>query len=82
MRKLKGEIQFNQISLRYRPQTELVLNNITFQIRAGQKVGIVGRTGSGKSTLGLTLSRLIELESGQILIDGIDISKVDLLVLR
>jgi ABC-type multidrug transport system fused ATPase/permease subunit len=46
------------------------------------KVGVVGRTGAGKSTLGLTLSRIIELESGAILIDGVDISKVDLNLLR
>ncbi len=46
------------------------------------KLGVVGRTGAGKSTLGLTLSRLIELESGAILIDGVDISKVDLKTLR
>ena len=46
------------------------------------KVGVVGRTGAGKSTLGLTLSRIIELESGAILIDGVDISKVDLHLLR
>ncbi len=46
------------------------------------KVGVVGRTGAGKSTLGLTLSRIIELESGAIFIDGVDIAKVDLHLLR
>lgn len=46
------------------------------------KVGVVGRTGAGKSTIGLTLSRIIELESGKILIDGVDISKIDLHLLR
>ena len=78
----KGLIEFNQISLRYRPNTDLVINNLTLRIEPGMKVGVVGRTGAGKSTLGLTLSRLIELESGSILIDGQDISKVSLRHLR
>ena len=64
--------------MRYRPQTDLVIHNLTFEIPAGKKVGVVGRTGSGKTTLGLTLSRLIELESGIITIDGVDISKISL----
>ncbi len=55
-----------------------MLNNLTLEIKAGSKIGIVGRTGAGKSTLGLTLSRIIELEAGKILIDGIDIAKVSL----
>jgi len=46
------------------------------------KIGIVGRTGAGKSTIALTLSRIIELESGSITVDGIDISKIDLHSLR
>lgn len=73
-----GEVQFDQIQLRYRPQSELVLNNLTLDIKAGSKVGIVGRTGAGKSTLGLTLSRILELEAGNILIDGVDIAKISL----
>ena len=74
----KGEIKFDAISLRYRPQTDLVIRNLTFDISPGKKIGIVGRTGSGKTTLGLTLSRLIELENGKISIDGVDISKISL----
>jgi len=62
--------------------TDLVIRNLTFTAEPGMKVGIVGRTGAGKSTLGLTLSRIMELESGAILIDGVDISKVDLHLLR
>ena len=77
-----GEVQFNQIQLRYRPQSELVINNLTLDIKAGSKVGIVGRTGAGKSTLGLTLSRILELEAGNILIDGVDIAKISLQDLR
>jgi len=69
-----GQIEFSQASLRYRPNTELVLRGLDFKIKSGCKVGIVGRTGAGKSTLGLTLLRMLELETGSIKIDGVDIS--------
>lgn len=59
-----------------------MLNNLTFDIKAGSKVGIVGRTGAGKSTVCLALSRIIELEFGSISIDGVDISQIDLYDLR
>lgn len=74
----QGKISFNNMTLRYRPETELVLKEVDFKIEAGMKVGIVGRTGAGKSTIALTLSRILELESGNIEIDGIDIAKVGL----
>lgn len=60
----------------------MVIKNLTFTAEPGMKVGVVGRTGAGKSTISLTLSRIIELESGKILIDGVDISKIDLHLLR
>ena len=78
----KGEVEFKNVTLKYRPNTPAVLKKLTFVVEPGMKVGVVGRTGAGKSTLGLTLSRLIELESGSILIDGQDISKVSLRHLR
>jgi len=78
----KGDIDFKNVHLRYRPTTELVLKGLNFKIQAGMKVGVVGRTGAGKSTLGLTLLRLMEVETGSIEIDGIDISKVELQHLR
>ena len=58
------------------------MKKIDLEIEAGNKVGIVGRTGSGKSTTALTLSRIIEIEEGTIEIDGVDISKVGLEKLR
>jgi ATP-binding cassette, subfamily C (CFTR/MRP), member 1 len=70
------------VSLRYRPKTELVLHDITFKIAPGEKVGICGRTGSGKSTIAQTLSRIMELEKGSIKIDGLEISKQHLKQLR
>jgi len=77
-----GHIQFKDLELRYRPTTEKVLNGLKLDIKAGDKVGVVGRTGAGKSTLGLTLLKMMEADSGSILIDGVDISKVDLQTLR
>ena len=78
----KGNIQFQNVSLRYSKATSLVLKNIDFNIMAKSKVGIVGRTGAGKSSLITALLRLTELDEGNILIDGLDISKVSLANLR
>lgn len=71
-------MEFESISLRYRPKTCIVLKNLSFEIQPGQKIGICGRTGAGKSTMALTLSRIIELEEGTIKIDGIDIKSLDI----
>ena len=68
--------------LRYRPNCDRALNGISFKVAPGEKVGIVGRTGAGKSTLFMGLTRIVELESGSIEIDGQDIAKVDMKALR
>ena len=78
----EGKITFNDYSAKYRPNTPLVLKNISFEIKPREKLGVVGRTGSGKSTLCLSLFRLIEANSGTICIDGIDISQIGLETLR
>ena len=78
----KGEIIFENFNVKYRKDTELVLKNINFHIKPGEHLGIVGRTGSGKSTITLCLFRILEAFSGHIYIDGIDISKVGLNKLR
>ena len=70
------------MTLKYRPTTEPVLRNLSFIIKAGMKVGVVGRTGAGKSTICISLSRIVELFDGCIEIDGIDIGKCDLQKLR
>ena len=70
------------LKLRYRPGLPLVLKGISCEIKAQEKVGVVGRTGAGKSSLMLALFRLVEMAEGTILIDGIDISKLGLQDLR
>ena len=78
----KGHIKFDNFWARYRPDTEIVLNKINLDIMPGQKIGIVGRTGAGKSTLCLVLCRIIEKIEGSIYIDGVDISNISLSDLR
>ena len=78
----KGHLKVNEIDLRYRKNTPLVLKGLSFDLPAGKKLGIVGRTGAGKSTISAALSRIVELESGNITIDGVDIAKIDLSDLR
>ncbi|KAG8191790.1 hypothetical protein JTE90_026825 [Oedothorax gibbosus] len=77
-----GNIQFNQYSTRYREGLELVLKGISCNISPKERVGIVGRTGAGKSSLTLALFRIVEAAGGKIIIDGIDISKLGLHDLR
>ncbi|XP_062570070.1 multidrug resistance-associated protein 1-like isoform X1 [Saccostrea cucullata] len=78
----KGEIVFESYGLRYREGLDLVLKDITCKIQPAEKIGIVGRTGAGKSSLSLGLFRIIEKAKGRILIDGIDISSIGLHDLR
>ena len=77
-----GKIEFVNFSVKYRPNTEIVLKNLNFVIKGKEKVGIVGRTGSGKSTITLCLFRILEATEGKILIDDVDISKLGLEILR
>jgi ABC-type multidrug transport system fused ATPase/permease subunit len=78
----KGEILFENFNVKYRNDTEIVLKNINFHLQPGEHLGVVGRTGSGKSTISLCLFRILEAFSGKIFIDGVDISKVGLKKLR
>lgn len=77
-----GEISFKNSKLRYRPELPLVLKGLDITIPAGSKVGVVGRTGAGKSTLMIALLRLVELDSGYIFFDDVDAKKVGLALLR
>ena len=78
----KGEIVFDRTCMRYRPHLPLVLDSLNLHIKPGERIGIVGRTGAGKSSVITTLFRLVELSEGSIHIDGIDISTVGLYDLR
>ena len=69
-------VEFRAVSARHRPGTPRVLRGVSLCVEPGEKVGVVGRTGSGKSTLMLALFRLIALDQGQILIDGLDIATI------
>ena len=77
-----GKIEFINYSVKYRPDTEIVLNNINCLIKGNEKVGIAGRTGSGKSTITLCLFRILEATEGKIKIDDVDISTIGLEKLR
>ncbi|KAL3697299.1 hypothetical protein R1sor_011375 [Riccia sorocarpa] len=78
----RGAIVFQNLKLRYRPETPLVLKGISLSIEGGHKIGVVGRTGGGKSTLILALFRIVEAAEGRIIIDGLDISTLGLNDLR
>jgi len=77
-----GSIKFDDYSTRYREGLDLILKNITIEVKPNEKIGIVGRTGAGKSSLTLALFRLIEPAKGTIIIDGTDIKKLGLYDLR
>lgn len=79
---IEGHVTYENVSFRFNPSGPLNLDNINLELPAGAFVGIVGSSGSGKSTLMKLLPRLYSLESGRILIDGYDISKVELYSLR
>ncbi len=68
----KGAITFENVSARYRPELDLVLKDLSFTVQAGEKIGVVGRTGCGKSSTLLVLLRIIECAGGRVLIDGYD----------
>ena len=77
-----GKINFCNVCLKYRKGLPLVLRNLSFCFNSGEKIGVVGRTGSGKSSLAAAMFRLVELHEGKILLDDTDISKLSLNKLR
>ncbi|AFZ56091.1 peptidase domain-containing ABC transporter [Anabaena cylindrica FACHB-243] len=79
---ISGAVKYENVSFRFAPSGPLQLNNVSLDFEAGKFVGIVGQSGSGKSTMMKLLLRLYNVESGRILIDGYDIGKVELYSLR
>ncbi|KAL3662996.1 hypothetical protein V7S43_011939 [Phytophthora oleae] len=78
----RGSIRFDQLCLRYRPELPLVLKGVNMEVAAGEKVGICGRTGAGKSSLMIALFRICDFDSGRVLIDDVDIATINLRELR
>lgn len=78
----EGAVEFKNVQMSYRSGLPNVLHGISFSIQGGEKIGIVGRTGAGKSSLMLALYRIVELSGGSIILDGIDISTLGLRDLR
>ena len=77
-----GAIEYQAVQMRYRPDLPLVIDGFTLRISGGERIGIVGRTGAGKSTILSTLFRLTDISGGCITIDGLDISQIGLHRLR
>lgn len=78
----RGRIDFIDFKCRYRENLDLVLRGLTVTFQGGHKIGVVGRTGSGKSTIMLCLLRILEAADGKIILDGRDISQLSLDDLR
>uniref|UniRef100_A0A4W6BM69 ATP-binding cassette, sub-family C (CFTR/MRP), member 3 n=1 Tax=Lates calcarifer TaxID=8187 RepID=A0A4W6BM69_LATCA len=79
---MEGNVQFQEYSVRYREGLDLVLKNLTLSVKGGEKIGIVGRTGAGKSSMTLCLFRLLEAAAGEITIDEVKIAEIGLHDLR
>lgn len=80
--KITGEIEFKNVSFKFPDADNYVLKNVSFKIKKGQTVAIMGKTGSGKSTLMLLLTRLYDIESGEILLDEVNINQIQKKYLR
>ncbi|KAK9459530.1 P-loop containing nucleoside triphosphate hydrolase protein [Lipomyces oligophaga] len=78
----RGAISVSELTLRYAPELPRVIKGISFDVTPGSKIGIVGRTGAGKSTIASAFFRFLEADSGKIVIDGVDISTIGLRDLR
>lgn len=78
----EGALTFENVQLRYRPELPLVLKGLTFNIKPGEKVGVIGRTGAGKSSVAQALFRTVEICGGKISVDGRDLKDLGLDTVR
>ena len=78
----KGTVVFSDVVMRYRASLAPALRGVTFTVSPGVTVGVVGRTGAGKSSLAAALFRLVELESGSVSVDGVNLAHVPLSAIR
>lgn len=77
-----GRVEFKDVVLKYRPELPAVLKGLSIGVAGGEKIGIVGRTGAGKSSIMTALFRIVEVAEGQISIDGIDLANLGLMDVR
>lgn len=78
----KGAIEMKNVGLRYRPELPMVLHHFNLSVKGGERIGVVGRTGAGKSSIMAALYRIAELAEGKVEIDGVDVSTIGLYDLR
>ena len=79
---IQGAVSFHRACVQYRAGLPLALDNVSFEMQPAEKIGVVGRTGSGKSSLFSALFRMVELQSGYITIDGLNLAHLDIRDLR
>jgi ATP-binding cassette subfamily B protein len=79
---ITGEIEFKNVSFTFKDDNTHLLNDVSFKIRKGETIALVGKTGSGKSTICNILTRMLEYDSGEVLLDGVNLKEIEKRYLR